>query len=186
MNNEAQCPSDVPPTPCSDLMLMTPERNTSESQPSIRCYCKNLWQSRISIPSDLFRHLSNYRVECILIGELTDFYSLWCQWVDWGYTACESSVCYYRQGGDLQTHTLKTQGPILAGQVILEWQLRKEREEYFYLRLYTYILPSYPSPVAFASQFSFQCTGNASCPIIWKQFSELFKLNDSTLTYFSL
>lgn len=84
MNNEAQCPSGVPPTPCSDSMLMTPERNTSQSRPSFRYCGKNLWQSRINIPSNLFRHLSNYRVECILKEQLADLIEpVWCQWVNY-------------------------------------------------------------------------------------------------------
>lgn len=78
------------------------------------------------------------------------FMSLWCQWVNWGYSAW-LGVCDYHQGGDLQTHTLETWGPILATQVILEWRLRKEGGEYFYLHLHSSSLLSYPSSVASAA-----------------------------------
>lgn len=122
MNNEAQCPSGVPPTPCSDSMLMTPERNTSQSRPSFRYCGKNLWQSRINIPSNLFRHLSNYRVECILKEQLAEFYEpVWCQRVNWGYTARELQSLSLSPGWrSPNTHTLETWRPIVATQVILE------------------------------------------------------------------
>lgn len=179
MNNEAQCPSGVPPTPCSDSMLMTPECNTSQSQPSVRYCGKTLWQSRINIPSNLFRHLSNYRVECILKEQLADFYEpVWCQWVNWGYTACELQSLSLSPGWrSPNTHTLETWGPIMATQVILEWQSGKEREEYLYLHLHTESPPS--SPVSGA--------GNASCPIISKWLSVLcwVKFNYSKFKYFT-
>lgn len=111
----------VPPTGYWDLILMTPERNTAESQSSIRCYGKNLWQSRINILSNLFRHPSNYRVECILIEVLTDFYSLcFGEWIEVTLLVNLESVIITRV--EICKHTPWRQRQILAGQVILEWQ----------------------------------------------------------------
>ena len=71
--------------------------------------------------------------------------------MNWGYSACKLGVCHYQQGGDLHTHTHththahETWVPNLVTQVILEWQLRKEGEEYFYLHLHSASLPTYPT-----------------------------------------
>lgn len=95
-NNGAQCPNGVPPTPCSNSTLMTTECNSSYSQPSMRCYGTPVL-AKISdtlaeqmhkniIPSDLFCHLSNYRVASVRILKenlVLFFMNLWCQWVNW-------------------------------------------------------------------------------------------------------
>lgn len=87
MNNDAQCPNRVPPTPCSSPMLMTTECNSSQSEPSMSCYGTSrvgkklisgtrAEQKRNIIPSNLFRHLSNYRALRILKKDLKVFYEL--------------------------------------------------------------------------------------------------------------
>lgn len=102
--------------------------------------------------------------------------------MDWGYSACESKVCHYHQGGDLQTHTLKTEanfGRTSNSRVAV----RKETN--IFISICKHIF--FPlSPLMLLLQFCFQGTGKASCPIMWKRFSELFKFSDSTLKYFSV
>lgn len=137
-NNQARCLS-------RDSLLIAPEHSSSQWQASKSCYGTGLprwqtslalWQSRCSniIPADFFHHPSNYRTGCILKQDLfvclsfLFFTTMWCQqWT--GVTAV--MVCHYRQGGDLQTHTLVTYVPILAAQVILEPWIRKATVEYF-------------------------------------------------------
>lgn len=92
-NNGAQCPNGVQPTTCSNSMLMITECNLSYLQPSMlwhSCVGKlslALWQSRSRhfIPSNLFCHLSNYRVVsvCILKEECIYFFLWACGVSEW-------------------------------------------------------------------------------------------------------
>lgn len=105
----------VSPPPAVPLQPLWPLKVTPLT-PGLQCYYVALaFQAKISsladeekcFPSNLFSHLSNYRVHFVKVGPgLLFFVSSWCQRVDWDDRA--SRGCHYHQGGALQAHTLQT------------------------------------------------------------------------------
>lgn len=80
------------------------------SYPSVSCHDTPLF-IRISGRAEvLFLLNSSIIFQIIYYFIILYFMSLWCQWVKWGYGACELRVCYYDLGGELQTHILQTWG----------------------------------------------------------------------------
>lgn len=148
MNNEAQCPTRVPPTPCSNSMLMTTACNSSQSQPGAN---ELLWHSCVG------KILSQRR------GELLFFFLF--QIIEWSIMKhlkvklaifWASEVCgHYHQGGDPQTRAN------FGNTSNSRRELRKETEEYFYLRLHSSSLSTTHIPKEFRRRLKCKRKQNA-------------------------
>lgn len=109
MNNDAQCPRGVLPTPCSERVQMTPECDTSQSQ----ALSEPPWQKSPKERNYHFFNIFHFKLQGAFFRREAPWTltSLRSRWVSWGYAACEIQSLSLSPGWRSQnTHSLDTGG----------------------------------------------------------------------------